>query len=221
MPSECGKNVRSMTSIRRAAADRPRRADEVAEAVDRADGRVVERRDEERAREMRRMVLDPVNLRSRRVGRETERLGERLRNRADLPVVVRAVPEQTAGRQHRGCEPGLAPRCARGLRETATWSMSRPVMPAIARHARIASRGNPATCLIRRKRSSSTAATSTPSRSRTADTSPWYALMPRMNIAVPTTAVARRRPAPRRRRARPAPGRQLWPIGGRPGSHRG
>ena len=47
-----------------APADRPRRADEVAEAVDRADGRVLERRDEERAREMRRMVLDPVDFRS-------------------------------------------------------------------------------------------------------------------------------------------------------------
>src|SRR5439155_8590762 len=46
------------------------------------------------------------------------------------------------------------------------------------------SRGNPAQCFTRRKRSSSTAVTSSPSRSRTADTSPWYALIPRMIICL-------------------------------------
>ena len=57
--------------------------------------------------------------------------------------------------------------------EIAKWSISAGATLAISRHVRIASRGNPAQCLIRRKRSSSTAATSSPSRRSAAETSPW------------------------------------------------
>ena len=50
--------------MRVAAADAPHRADEVAEAVDREHGRLVERRDEERAGEVRAVVLDEVQARA-------------------------------------------------------------------------------------------------------------------------------------------------------------
>src|SRR5262245_51428626 len=55
-------------------------------------------------------------------------------------------------------------------------------MPAMSSTVRIASVGKPAQCFTRRKRSSSTAATSWPSRTNAADTSPWYALIPKTYV---------------------------------------
>src|SRR5215475_622551 len=52
-------------------------------------------------------------------------------------------------------------------------------MPALARQNVIACEGKPAQCLMRRKRSSSVAATSSPSRMSAADESPWKQLRPR------------------------------------------
>src|SRR5256885_375931 len=57
-------------------------------------------------------------------------------------------------------------------RETAKISTFVAVIPPISRHAPIARCGKPVMCLIRRNRSSSTAAISLPSRTSAADTSP-------------------------------------------------
>src|ERR1700678_1213693 len=51
-----------------------------------------------------------------------------------------------------------------------------------SRQAFAASKGNPAQCLMRFNRSSSSAAIRYPSRSNAADASPWNALSPRMFI---------------------------------------
>src|SRR5438876_9108376 len=64
----------------------------------------------------------------------------------------------------------------------ATWSSSFGSMPASCRHQAAASDGNPATCLMRLKRSSSAAATSSPSITRAAAASPWKALSPRIAV---------------------------------------
>ena len=63
-------------------------------------------------------------------------------------------------------------RFAFGSRLTATWRTSAPPMPAMSSTLRMASVGKPAQCFTRRNRSSSTAATSWPSRTNAADTSP-------------------------------------------------
>src|SRR5262249_25201502 len=55
-------------------------------------------------------------------------------------------------------------------------------MPASARQNLIACEGKPAQCFTRRKRSSSAAATSLPSRTSAAAESPWKALRPRIII---------------------------------------
>src|SRR5258708_28240348 len=78
----------------------------------------------------------------------------------------------------RASRPSFLQKCAFGSRETATCSSSRESVP--SRQARAASAGNPAQCLMRLKRSSSTAATSCPSESSAAEASPWNALRPRM-----------------------------------------
>src|ERR1044071_4680955 len=54
------------------AAFRPRGADEIAESVDGADGCVFKRRDKERAGQMRRMMLYPVNAAPQFVRIDTE-----------------------------------------------------------------------------------------------------------------------------------------------------
>ena len=60
-PSECGKKTWPSTRHARSRDAPPRRADEIAEAVDRADRRFVERRHERGARQMRGMVLDVLH----------------------------------------------------------------------------------------------------------------------------------------------------------------
>ena len=69
-----------------------------------------------------------------------------------------------------------------GSRENATWSIWSDFTPASLRQYRIDSEGKPAQCFIRRKRSSSTAATNSPSTYSAADESPWNALIPRIII---------------------------------------
>lgn len=81
---------------------------------------------------------------------------------------------------------------------------------ASARQYAIACAGNPAQCLMRRKRSSSAAATSVPSRTMAADESPWKQLRPRMIMGrveqeqlaqgYSRTPPLSRAPAPRKRR---------------------
>src|SRR5206468_378346 len=79
-----------------AASDCPRGADEIAEAVDRAHRRIVERRHKERARQVRRVMLDPMDLRPRIRRRKTEGGRHRVWNRADLAVVCGAISQQPA-----------------------------------------------------------------------------------------------------------------------------
>src|SRR5207344_1887645 len=68
----------------------PRRADEIAEPIDGADGRVVERRDEGRARQVRRMMLDKAGARSDPRVIQAEGVGEDGGQRADPGHVARA-----------------------------------------------------------------------------------------------------------------------------------
>lgn len=67
----------------------------------------------------------------------------------------------------------LPRRGARGMRETAKWSIAPASTPATLRHASMARSGKPAQGFTRRKRSSSTAATSRPSLTITAEALPW------------------------------------------------
>ena len=85
------------------AADGPRGADEVAEAVDGADGRLLEGRDEKRAGEMRRMMLDPVQALADVRAVEAEGVA-----REPLPRPARG------GRSARGPRPGAGSADARG-----------------------------------------------------------------------------------------------------------
>src|SRR5579884_992938 len=71
---------------------------------------------------------------------------------------------------------------ARGSLFSATWSTSASPSPPRSRHHVIAASGNPAQCFSRRNRSSSTAPTISPSTTRQAAESAWYALMPRIAV---------------------------------------
>ena len=64
-------------------------------------------------------------------------------------------------------------RCAEGSREMPMWSTSSILTPAARRQYWIDCVGNPAQCLIRLNRSSSTAAINSPSRTIAAAASPW------------------------------------------------
>ena len=87
-----------------AAAHAPHGADEVAEAVDREQRRLVEWRHEEAARHVRLMVLDAVHCRRQRGPADAERVGERRlrvaqharRWRADRGSAKSAVPCDSA-----------------------------------------------------------------------------------------------------------------------------
>jgi hypothetical protein len=68
----------------------PRRADEIAEPVDGADGGVVERRHERRARQVRRMMLDKARTGPHPFVLEAERVGEDHRQRANAGQVAGA-----------------------------------------------------------------------------------------------------------------------------------
>ncbi len=92
----------------------PRRADEVAEPVDGADGRLVERAHERRARQMGGMVFDHARPRAHAAFVEAERGRDRRRQRGDAREiagavadgVLRPVPEQ---------EERLAPQVRAGV----------------------------------------------------------------------------------------------------------
>ena len=80
----------------RAVEDAPRRADEVAESVDRTDGGAVERADVRRARQMRRVMFDGHRpaADARRI--EIERGGDRVGQRSDLQDVSGAIADRAA-----------------------------------------------------------------------------------------------------------------------------
>jgi hypothetical protein len=149
-----------------------RGADEVAESVDRADRRLVEPAGVEGAGQVRGMVLDRAGA-GGHVPRGQPERGSSAALKIALPRRVSPVgaKERAAWAVRQG-EPCLLP-------EVRTWKTRHREdvdlvgrAPAIRRQASIASVGTPAQCLIRRNRSSSTAATSVPSRSNAAETSP-------------------------------------------------
>ena len=163
-------------------AQRPRRADEVAEAVDRADRGVVERRLRRSAGQMRRVMLDPVHARGGRAySSRPRRCGNRAGNAARC--WRRCARDRRPVARSAGARARTAP-CATGARADCATRRTRrrrgrrrPPSPGTRA---IAPSRKAGACLMRRKRSSSTAATSSPSRTSTAETSPWYAFRPRM-----------------------------------------
>ena len=157
----------------------PGRADEIAEAVNRTDRRAVERADERGARQVRRMMFDETRSRLHVHSSRPSRSAI-VRPSAPIRTAFRARSAIVPLGRRRSRYSAFRQRWARGSRDTAKRSTSLAVSPPIRRHSSMASEGNPATCLMRANRSSSTAATSWPSRTRTADTSPWYALRPMM-----------------------------------------
>ena len=154
-----------------AVALREHRRREVAEAVDREDGRVLERRDEERRRDVRLVMLDVVH-RARRIRSTPSASASAEPTSRICAAFCRRCFRYRADAPWRIVRMSFRPRLARGSRETATWSRSAGVRPASSRHQRAASAGKPAQCLTRLKRSSSAAATSSPSTTSAAAASP-------------------------------------------------
>ena len=191
-PEELGHG--RVEEAERSAGTRPRRAargppprptarmhrDEVAEAVHRDAGRLLERRDEERAREVGAVVADGVEGGAER---RAERLGERACGAADLAEVrqaTRDLPREAGAPQG---APGLAEEVgarvardgdvvdlARGARRPARGRRG-PRAPGSPRSASSGS-GAPPRC----------AAASLPSRTSATEESAWYALRPRIVI---------------------------------------
>src|SRR5262249_34185279 len=92
-----------------APADGPRRADEVAEAIDGAHGRVVERRREEGAGEVRRVMLDVAPARAHPAFVQAERVRDRRRDPADVDGVLQSRRAGAEGRPRAQREQRLAP----------------------------------------------------------------------------------------------------------------
>ena len=97
---------------------------------------VVERRDEERAREVGGVVLDEVHSSGGRRAATPKRVGERAMQVAHLAGVARAIEHERAVRAMRqDREQPLRSRFARGSRLTATCSTSLPADPGHLEHA--------------------------------------------------------------------------------------
>ena len=156
-PSECGKEHAAVDVNGRSCQPSPRRADEIAEPVDRTHRRLVERADERGAGDVRRVVFDVAHAGADVVLVEADRGSDGAGQPPDAGDVAQAVADRPPGTVLEEKQ-RLAPQMRAGISRDGEHVDVAAVEPSHAETLGDGASGKPATCLMRRKRSSSTAA---------------------------------------------------------------